>query len=177
LDRTNKIWYDEKTPDIWEVTLEKLYNRLMAIPFIKKICSLPILNKLTTYEAVIYIFFGAVTTLVNWASYLLVKQALLQSTAVATTVAWVIAVLFAYFVNKKYVFKSHQDTIRALLWEFALFIIARLLSFAFDLAFMVVTVDYLHFADGLAKILSNVFVLIMNYFASKIIIFKKKTAK
>lgn len=154
--------------------MEELYNRIMANPTIKRICSLPVLNRLTTYEMIVYIFFGAVTTFINWASFLLIKQSLRQSTAFANAAAWVIAVIFAYVVNKRYVFKSHQDTIGALLWEFALFIVARLLSFAFDEAFMVVTVDYLYCPAGLAKILANIVVLIMNYIASKIIIFKKK---
>jgi len=157
-----------------EAILEELYNRIMAVPIIRKICNLPILKKLTTYEMLIYIFFGALTTLLNWASFLLIKRNLNQSTAFANAAAWVIAVLFAYVVNKKYVFKSHQETAGALLWEFTLFIAARLLSFVFDEAFMVITVDYLHCPDGLAKILANVIVLIMNYIASKLVIFKKK---
>ncbi|MEA4888747.1 MAG: GtrA family protein [Clostridiaceae bacterium] len=154
--------------------MEKLYQKLMKISIFKKISTLPVLGKLFTYEALVYIFFGAVTTFVNWITYLFVKQVLQQSTAFSNTAAWIIAVLFAYGVNKVYVFKSHQSSIGGLLREFGLFIAARLLSFGFDQAFMIITVDHLYFPDALAKILSNVFVLIMNYFASKIIIFKNK---
>ena len=155
-------------------SLLKIYQRLMREPGIRKVCSAPILRRFFTYEALTYIFFGALTTFVNWASYLIIKQPLGRSTAFSNAAAWVIAVFFAYFVNKKYVFKSHQDHIGGLIREFALFIIARLLSFAFDQVFMVATVDLLHFSDALAKILSNIFVLIMNFFASKIFIFRQR---
>jgi len=154
--------------------LEKIYQRLMRVPVISRVCSAPILRRLCTYEALTYIFFGALTTFINWASYLIIKQPLGKSTAFSNAAAWVIAVIFAYIVNKKYVFKSHQDHIGGLIREFAFFIIARLLSFAFDQVFMVGTVDYSQFPDALAKILSNIFVLIMNFFASKIIIFRQK---
>jgi putative flippase GtrA len=157
--------------------LEKIYQRLMQVPAISRVCSLPVLRRFCTYEALTYIFFGVLTTFVNWASYLVIKRILGQSTAFANAAAWVIAVLFAYVVNKKYVFKSRQNSFGGLAREFALFIAARLLSFAFDQAFMIVTVDYLHFPDALAKILSNIFVMIMNFFASKIVIFRKKPSQ
>lgn len=142
------------------------------MPFVKKIFRLPILGRLCSYEVVVYVFFGALTTFINWISYLIMKQLFNQSTAFSNAFAWIIAVLFAYVVNKKFVFKSSQHSIGSLFREFILFIAARLLSFGFDQAFMIITVDRIGLSDGFAKILSNIFVLIMNYFASKIIIFK-----
>jgi putative flippase GtrA len=156
--------------------LEKLYNAIMRIPFVKKACSRPFLKKLTTYEAFTYIFFGALTTLINWAVFLGMMRLLNQTSLIPNTVAWVVAVIFAYAVNKKYVFKSHQDNFAGLLCEFGLFILARVLSYFFDLIFVYATVDILHLTDWLMKILSNVFVLIMNFFASKLVIFRKKSA-
>lgn len=154
--------------------MEKLYQWIMLMPIMKKICRLPVIGRLFAFEALVYIFFGALTTLVNWLTYLAFKQLLQQSTALANAVAWVVAVIFAYIVNKQYVFKSHQGSLAALVREFLLFILARIMSFGFDQAFMIITVDRLGFPDSLAKILSNIFVLIMNFFASKIIIFKGK---
>ena len=121
--------------------MEKLYQRIIDMPFVKKICRLPILGRLCSYEVVVYVFFGALTTFINWISYLIMKQLFNQSTAFSNAFAWIIAVLFAYVVNKKFVFKSSQHSIGSLFREFILFIAARLLSFGFDQAFMIITVD------------------------------------
>jgi len=157
--------------------MEKLYQRLIQVPLVNKLFNLPVLRLFCTYEALTYIFFGALTTFINWASYLVIKQWLGRTTAFANAAAWVIAVLFAYVVNKRYVFKSRQANFGGLVREFVLFIAARLLSFFFDQAFMIVTVDYLAFPDALAKILSNIIVLILNFIASKIVIFRRRDSQ
>ncbi len=132
-----------------------------------------IFNKLANRETISYIIFGVLTTVVNYVvNYLCYYQAGL-STFISNIIAWVISVIFAFFVNKIFVFESRSWKPTALFREFYTFIAARLLSLAFEEVFMVVTVDYVHVENWIAKILSNVFVVIMNYFASKFIIFKK----
>ena len=150
------------------------YQLLMSNFYIKKICNLKIFKKLFVLETILYIFFGALTTIINWGSYILLKFYLNQTTAIANSFAWLVAVIFAYYTNKLFVFKSHQNSLKAVFREFALFIVARLMSFGFDQAFMLITVDILYFPDTIAKILSNIFVLVINFVASKIIIFKKR---
>jgi putative flippase GtrA len=125
-------------------------------------------------ETIAYTFFGFLTTLVNWSSYLLIKTYLHQSTAFSNSVAWFVAVIFAYITNKRFVFRSHQNNIKDLIREFILFILARIISLGFDTAFMIITVDMLFISDELAKIASNIFVLIINFVASKLIVFKSK---
>ena len=154
--------------------MEKLYQQIMAKPLMQRVCKVKILAKLLSWEAIVYIFFGALATLVNWASYLFFKTVLNQTTGVSNAAAWVLAMVFAFYTNKTFVFKSRQASWKGVAREFALFAAARLLSFGFDEAFMIIAVDKIGVPDGLAKILSNIFVLIMNYFASKIIIFKNK---
>ena len=135
-----------------------------------------IFGKFVNYEFITYIIAGVLTTLLNYAVYFLVRLAFPGDfgTVIANAVAWTAAVLFAFVVNKIFVFDSPSWDRKTLLREFFPFIAARLLSLGFDMLFVYVTVELLHWNEPLMKILSNVFVLLMNYIASKFIIFKKK---
>ena len=135
-----------------------------------------VLGKLFNYEMISYVICGAATTVVNYAVYFLVRAFFRENYGIliAQIVAWIAAVLFAYVVNKIFVFDSPGWDRKTLLREFIPFLTARLLSFGFDTAFMYLTVAVFSWNEPLMKILSNVVVLLANYFASKFIIFKKK---
>ena len=141
--------------------------------------------KFVNRETVSYVVFGVLTTLVNIVTYLLCKTALdaagsiseVARTLVSTSVAWLIAVLFAYVVNKLFVFQSKTDCARAALREFALFIAARLFSYAVDALGMVLMVNIAHLGDAFSKIIMNIVVMVMNYFFSKWFIFNKDRKK
>lgn len=155
------------------------HNHLQKHPLIRKwmdqmepLKKYPLIAKLCTYEVITYLFCGVLTTLVNYISYFVVR-ALGGNVALSNTLAWIFAVLFAYFSNKILVFQSPSWSLSTIFKEFVPFIICRLLSFVFDMAFVLVTVEVLLWNEALAKIGSNVFVMIANYFASKFFIFKK----
>ena len=133
---------------------------------------MPVIGKFCTYEIISYLICGVLTTVVNYVSYFVVR-ALGGNVALSNALAWVFAVLFAYVSNKILVFQSPGWSPSVLWKEFVPFIVCRLLSFVFDMAFVLVTVVILHWNEALAKIGSNVFVMIANYFASKFFIFKK----
>ena len=50
-------------------------------------------------ELISYLFFGVLTTAVNFIVYLPVYNILGLSASVSNMIAWVVAVVFAYFVN------------------------------------------------------------------------------
>ena len=58
-------------------------------------------------EIINYLFFGVLTTVVNYVTYLVMSPFFVLTT-VPTVVAWVLSVLFAYLTNRKYVFCSHS---------------------------------------------------------------------
>lgn len=58
-----------------------------------------------------YAFFGVCTTLVNIASYWVCAHPLRFGTMVSTVIAWILAVLFAYVTNRKWVFNSQAETV------------------------------------------------------------------
>ncbi|MBR6809687.1 MAG: GtrA family protein [Clostridia bacterium] len=136
-------------------------------------------------ELIVYVLFGVLTTVVNWVIYTLLTTVLgmtgypegsasyvLIGNA-ANAVAWIISVLFAFFTNKRYVFKSEKTRENGAWKEFGLFVSARVLSYLlFDLGLYTLCLFFLpHQVD---KILMNVLVVIFNYLASKLVVFRKK---
>ena len=55
------------------------------------------------------------------------------------------------------------------------FISCRIFSFFVDTAFMEITVSLLCWNEPAMKLLSNVFVLLINYIGSKLLVFKKRS--
>lgn len=128
---------------------------------------------LKKYEGVLsYLFFGVCTTLVNVAVYGLCSKIWGLGTVESTSVAWVLAVIFAYVTNRKWVFKSKAKGTAAIIKEIISFFVCRLMTGALDIAVMYIFVDMLHFEGMVIKIASNVLVVVVNYIASKFVIFK-----
>lgn len=131
-------------------------------------------------ELVSYLFAGVATTLVNYVVYYIVTRPFgwlippAMLTMVGTVIAWVIAVVFGYVVNKVFVFHTHCDSAAALVREFISFVTMRLVSFGMELVLMFLTVDLLGLNDLAMKLIINIVVIILNYVFSKLFIFKKK---
>lgn len=126
-------------------------------------------------EIILYIFFGAGTTFINIAVYFICSYLLKMGTVFSTIVAWILSVAFAYITNRIYVFQSKTRVIRKVILEIISFVNTRLITGLLDLLVMFLFVDILHCNDILIKISSNVMVIILNYIASKKIIFRKGT--
>lgn len=124
-------------------------------------------------EFLLYVIFGALTTLVNFVTYYIFYNILTFSNVASTIISWVFSVIFAYVTNKLFVFESCSFKPALVIRETASFFSARALTGVLDVAFMYITVDLLSFNGGLCKLLSNVFVVILNYIFSKLWIFKK----
>lgn len=125
-------------------------------------------------EMILYLFFGGCTTLVNIIVYYICAHLLSLATVPATVIAWILSVAFAYVTNRIYVFESRSRGLVAILREIGAFVSCRLLTGVMDLAIMYICVDLLHFNDLIIKIISNILVIVLNYVASKLLIFRKK---
>lgn len=131
-----------------------------------------LVKKFCNRETISYLFFGVLTTVVNYVIYELCKLLHIYF-LIAGFLAWVAAVAFAFVTNKLFVFESKSWEQSLVLKEIKSFVACRLLSLICDLAFLYFSVTLFHMNDSIAKLLSNVFVVIINYFASKFIIFKQ----
>lgn len=125
-------------------------------------------------EMILYVFFGGLTTLVNWGMYWLLNDVFHIHYLWATAIAYISSVLFSYVTNRIWVFESKVSGVRGIAVEMAKFFASRGATFLLDLFCMYVGVDLLHINDKLMKLLSNVIVIIVNYILSKLFIFRRK---
>lgn len=126
------------------------------------------------WEVLSYLIFGVLTTAVNYLVYLPVYNLLGLSAALSNAIAWVVAVAFAYLTNKPFVFKSHDWSAKTVIPELTKFVGCRVASGAAETLILLVTVDLLHWNGNIWKIITSVLVVVMNYIASKLVVFKNK---
>lgn len=147
-----------------------MYNTYILQRDVKKINS----PNLKSKEVASYLFFGVCTTLINWVSYYILYNMCYVSNVVSTIIAWALAVAFAFFTNKKWVFESKSYSAKTVVKESASFILSRVFTGVLDVAIMWVAVDLCAFNSTLWKLISNIIVIILNYLLSKLFVFKKK---
>ena len=127
------------------------------------------------YKAVLaYLFFGACSMLVNVAVYELCYSFFQVGNVPSTAIAWLAAVIFAFFTNKLWVFESRGKSRQTNLHEFLTFFGCRIATGLLDIGIMWLSVDHFHWNEILWKVLSNLIVIILNYAASKLLVFKTK---
>ena len=139
-------------------------------------------------EIILYVVFGVITTVANIVAFFVADYILGQELyLVSNAIAWVTGVVVAYVTNKLWVFNSKSWRFRVLLKEIPEFVGARLFSFGVEEVGMWLFVDVIGFGEKpisllvftitgvvIANFLLSVLVVIINYFFSKFIIFKKK---
>ena len=160
-------------------------------------------NKEKIREIIIYLIVGVLTTIVSWGACFVAKLCGLDSenniqNFIINTIGWVVGVLFAYPLNRKWVFKSTNPKIMKEIFGFAA---SRLGTWILDIVIMYVFINlwriFLPVATSLhenisflskmnlddvhywfVKIcISAVLVTILNYVFSKVLIFSKKKSK
>jgi putative flippase GtrA len=140
------------------------------------------LQLLKKYKSVIlYIIFGGLTTVIDWGvSFLLyyLWGDAIDATPIllhgANVVAWVAAVAFAYVTNRIWVFESRRRGFLPILGEIAAFAGGRVTTLVLQEILMAVFCTWLGFNEYIMKLIAAVFVVILNYFISKIFVFRKQ---
>lgn len=139
-------------------------------------------------ELIVYGVFGVGTTLVNFIIYKLFNVILGEKYyLLSNIVAWLVSVIFAYVTNKLFVFESKSWEIKLVAKEVSSFFAARIFSFVIEEAGLFLLVDMLKMKEitieisgialggnMIAKVFLAVIVVVLNYFFSKLVVFKKK---
>lgn len=131
-------------------------------------------------EQISYLFFGGLTTLINWIVYTISLEFFNVKVEIANVIAWIAAVIFAYITNKLFVFRSKSLNLKATIKEVSLFFASRVTSgiveiFGFPLLYYAgLNQSFLGIDGFIAKVLIGVLVIILNYILSKLIVFRKK---
>ena len=130
---------------------------------------------LKKYEDIlIYLFFGVLTTAVNYLVYLPCYNLLHLSAAFSNVIAWAFAVAFAYLTNKPFVFRSYDWSAKTVVPELTKFVMTRLGSGAAETLIIFLTVYVLAWNGNVMKLITSVLVVIANYLGSKLLVFRKK---
>lgn len=120
-----------------------------------------------------YLFFGVLTTVVNYVVYLPCYNLLGLSAAVSNVIAWLAAVAFAYLTNKPFVFKSHDWSAAVVIPELTRFVGCRVGSGLLETGIIFLTVDLLAWNGNVMKLMTSVLVVALNYVGSKLLVFRK----
>lgn len=131
-------------------------------------------NKLVNRETITYIIAGGLTTAVNFITYIgLCRMGMNYLTA--NVWAWVIAVSFAYIVNKLGVFLAKSSGLLEEAINIIKFFAARLITLGVEQLGMFYFVKKLHFHNLAVKASLAILVIVLNYVFSKLYIFKKQS--
>ena len=131
-------------------------------------------------EGILYLLFGGLTTLISILSFWLFSLMLGEERYLLSNfLSWVLAVIFAFVTNKTLVFDSKKTDKSTLLREGLEFLGARVFSLGLEEGGLWLLLDAFGMAplpsgDLIAKVIMSVIVILVNYFLSKFIIFKKK---
>jgi len=134
------------------------------------------LKRALNRETVSYLIVGGLTTLLDWGLFTVLVKSLGMDHLIANIISTAAAILFAFFANKFIVFRSMGRDKGTLFSELGRFLSSRLATFLLQEALLFLGVNLLHFDSVLMKMLTSVLVIILNYFLSKLFIFKKEKA-
>lgn len=137
-----------------------------------------LLKKLLTREVILYLIFGVLTTVIDFIVFYCTYNFLHIDEMLATAIAWCAAVIFAYITNRLFVFESKESESKGILREIGLFVGARLISLGISEVIVLLMMKVMGFDGKLGSIVTKlvcaIVVVIFNYFASKLVIFRKK---
>ncbi len=124
------------------------------------------------FDIIKYLVFGVLTTVLNVITYHIFYELCKFGNITSTIIAWVVAVAFAFITNKLFVFNSKkwdENSVK----EVVEFFLCRIGTGIIEIGMMYLCVDIFAFNGTVMKLITNIIVIIINYFASKFLVFKK----
>ena len=137
-----------------------------------------LIKKLYASSVVRYVFFGGCTSMVNLISFYVLRK-LRVGLNIANVISIILAILFAYVVNSRFVFQDKCETLADHIRPFCKFISARLMTMVIEVGGVWLLVAKLGMNDMVGKFATQFIVLILNYVFSKFFVFTtgKKNSK
>ena len=130
--------------------------------------------RLLNSEGMRYLFIGGCTTMVNLVVYAVLCRVVHLNVNISNIISVSVSILFAYITNKLIVFRSHCSSFSELAAECARFIGARLATMVIEVGGVFVLYEILHQNEMVAKLATQVLVVIGNYFISRFLVFKDR---
>ncbi len=135
-----------------------------------------LIKKLLDRDVILYIIFGILTTLVNFVTFYILNSLMKVNANISNLVAIPLAILFAYFTNRKWVFHTKAKGFKENFNEFCKFIAGRAATMIIEflgcmLLFMI------PIPEIISKLIVSIIIIILNFFISKFFAFKQKDNK
>ena len=134
-----------------------------------------LIKKLYYDSRIRYLFFGGLTTLVNIVVFAILEGPLGIDYKISNFFSVAAAISFAFVVNKLYVFQSKSRNFSDTLHEFIKFVLGRLVTMVVEVGGVPFCVELLGQPKMIAKLETQVIVMIVNYFISKLFVFKSSS--
>ena len=143
-----------------------IFDRIMSIKAFDKIRPFYRKNK----EALLYLFFGGLATVLSIALFALF--CLFTNELVANVLSWIITVLFAFWTNRTWVFTGEKT---GTVWQqMVSFYAGRLATLGAEELLLWIFITMLHLPPMAVKVAAQIVVIVLNYVISKLWIFKEK---
>lgn len=123
-------------------------------------------------EFILFTTLGIFTSLVSYITYFVFSYICNINYLVSNALSWIVTVLFSFFSNRYYVFKKRGK--EHILRELFFFAYGRIFTAIIEMALLFICVDIGNFNDLISKFLIGFFTAILNYFISKLLIFRKR---
>ena len=158
------------TDNNMQETKPDIFDKIMHLPGLRVFE--PLYKKYK--EVLLYLFFGVLTTVVSIGyTYALFNVAMGINELIANVISWVLAVLFAFFTNRIWVFAAPTKTVEEFMKQLVSFAGGRVLTLVIEEIILLVFITMLHFNSMLIKFIAQVVVIILNYVISKLLVFRK----
>lgn len=138
---------------------------------------LNLIKKIYNDSRIRYVFFGGLTTLVNMGLFAFLKGPMGIDYKISNFFSVAAAICFAFVVNKFFVFQSKTTSLKETFLEFYKFVLGRLVTMAVEVGGVPFCVEIIHQPEMIAKLETQVIVTVVNYFISKLLVFRNTGKK
>ena len=145
-----------------------LFDRIMALPGLKVFEPFYKRHK----EVLLYLFFGGLSFLISTITFILFYHSLALNELIANVISWIITVLFVFFTNRVWVFKSATNGRSRFLRQIGSFLGGRIATLAVEELILYIFVTLLRLPGAQVKVAAQVVVIVLNYVISKWYVFK-----
>lgn len=149
---------------------EDIFDRIVSVPWLKWFR--PLFYRYR--EMWLYALFGTGTFLINFFVYSLYTEIINLSILVANAFAWLFATMFAFYTNRRWVFVSHATGVRAFFLQLGSFCTGRFLTLVIEEIMLYYLIEVQQLPNMLIKLFSQIVVIVLNFFISKWIVFRRK---
>lgn len=142
-----------------------------------KIMGLPILNIFEPFyikhkEPLLYLFFGGLTFVLSVAIYTIANVTFGINELIANLISWIIAVTFAFFTNRTWVFGGGTECEKPFVRQMFNFFGGRVVTLVIEEIILLLFITWMGLPSVAVKVFAQIVVIVLNYVISKLWVFK-----